>query len=142
MVKVQGQRFGYRSTDLERRVKAGDRTAILPAVLLYCSMYHDIPMPKWLKRAFIDAFCSGDSGEAGSWDKVFGRPRTKTQFVRMWRQMDAAENVWTLVAKAKADGIPVNDDLFAKVGKELGIGGKTLVKELYREMVDFKGAVP
>ena len=83
MVKVQGQRFGYRSTDLERRVKAGDRTAILPAVLLYCSMYHDIPMPKWLKRAFIDAFCSGDSGEAGSWDKVFGRPRTKTQFVRM-----------------------------------------------------------
>jgi hypothetical protein len=77
MVKVQGQRFGYRSTDLERRVKAGDRTAILPAVLLYCSMYHDIPMPKWLKRAFIDAFCSGDSGEAGSWDKVFGRPRTR-----------------------------------------------------------------
>jgi hypothetical protein len=60
----------------------------------------------------------------------------------MWRQMDTAENVWTLVAKAKADGIPVNDDLFASVGKELGIGGKTLVKELYREMVDFKGAVP
>ena len=29
--------------------------------------------------------------------------------------MDAAENVWKLVAKAKADGVPVDDDLFAKV---------------------------
>ena len=56
--------------------------------------------------------------------------------------MDAAENVWRLVAKAKADGVPVDDDLFAKVGSELGIGGKTLVKELYREMVDFRGAIP
>jgi hypothetical protein len=51
MVKVQGQRFGYRSTDLERRVKAGDRTAILPAVLLYCSMYHDIAYAQMAQKS-------------------------------------------------------------------------------------------
>lgn len=116
MVKIKASRFGYSGADLEHRVKTGDRTAILPAVLLYaCSMYADTPMPKWLRRAFINAFVYGDSGEAGSWDKVFGRPRTRAQFARMWRHMDAAENVWRLVAKAKADGVPVDDDLFAKV---------------------------
>ena len=78
-------------------------------------MYADTPMPKWLRRAFINAFVYGDSGEAGSWDKVFGRLRTRAQFARMWRHMDAAENVLRLVAKAKADGVPVDDDLFAKV---------------------------
>src|SRR5262245_6642926 len=99
MVKIQASRFGYRSVDLERRIKGGDRTAILPAILGYACV--QTPMPKWLCKAFIDAFCYGDSGEAGSWDKVFGRPRTKAQFARMWRQMDAAENVYRLVAKAK-----------------------------------------
>jgi hypothetical protein len=88
MVKINASRFGYSSADLEHRVKTGDRTAILPAVLLYaCSMYADTPMPKWLRRAFINAFVYGDSGEAGSWDKVFGRPRTRAQFVRMWRHI-------------------------------------------------------
>jgi hypothetical protein len=57
----------------------------------------------------------------------------------MWRQLHAANQIWNLVAEAKARGTPTDDSLFKDIGGQLGIGSKTLVKELYREIVHIKG---
>lgn len=117
MVKINASRFGYSSADLEHRVKTGDRTAILPAVLLYaclCTPTHPCPNGSGGHLSTPSFTGTAEKPDHGTRYSV-GRAPERNSFACGGIYMDAAENVWRLVAKAKADGVPVDDDLFAKV---------------------------
>jgi hypothetical protein len=74
----------------------------------------------------------GKEGLLKSWDEAWGHPPTRTQYQRWIRDTQAVFDVHRLVAKAQADGRSLTDELFEEIGRELGIGGKTHVKKLYK----------
>jgi hypothetical protein len=115
--------------DLERRFSAGEKYALLQAVRKCAN--HDLPMPEWLSAAFIKAFDQVHTYRAKSWDEVFGTPIPKgVQMAALKKRREKSAHVWNAVQGARSQGIPVDDELFAGVGKKLGLG-VTLTKEYY-----------
>ena len=104
-----------------------DPGAVLHAIWL-CLRY-DVPVPEWAKRSFIRTYAKGLHGNLrpGEW---FKPARTKAQAERRLRQMNATPEVWRMV-EGRRFGEPIDDKLFQRIGRELGIGSKTLVKHLY-----------
>src|SRR5262249_21817229 len=86
---------------------------------------------KWVTEIIEGADNYAASGKLKSWDEVFGKPPTRKQ-ARRALDYDNTHRVFHEVLKASAKGDPIEDLLFGRVGKKLGIGGKTKVKELYR----------
>jgi hypothetical protein len=69
-------------------------------------------------------------GELNSWNELFGKPRLKSRNVILgWnRRLE----VWERIMDLHLRGAPINDDLFDRVGKELGIGARETVRKLYK----------
>jgi hypothetical protein len=70
-----------------------------------------------------------------SWDDVFGKPHPKgthSNDVRLWR--NTAFKVARRIAEIKENepGTPIDGLFYDRIGRELGIGGKTKVQELYK----------
>lgn len=102
-----------------------DPGAALHAVFL--CFWADLEVPDWAQREFRRIYAAGLHGRLGPKD-WFKPARTKAQAERYFRSLDAAPKVWRMVREAKE---PIGNELFEKVGKELGIGGRTLVQELW-----------
>ena len=67
-----------------------------------------------------------------SWDDVFGKPHPKG--TRANDEREKAFNaflVWKRVREENAEGHPIDENLFTRIGRELGLGGKTKTAELY-----------
>lgn len=111
------------------RLNAGDRNAVLGALRICAN--HGLPMPDWLARAFIQGYDLVLSRQTGSWDDAFGKPVPKgAHLAAMRKRRNKATAVWLEVRKLHAEGWPIDDGLFEKAGKRLGIG-KTLAGEFY-----------
>jgi hypothetical protein len=114
---------------LEAEFTAGDISAPLKVVHLCIAM--DMPIPEWAKRYFIDSCDAGFTGELKSWNQVFGPPTTRGAATREIRDRVFAPKIHERVEAAHAGGRAIDDELFKEIGRELGVGSKTLVKKLY-----------
>lgn len=122
--------FGELDIEQDRqKFEAGDKWALLAAVreCARCS----IPMPDWLATAFILAYDGVLNCRIGSWDEAFGRPFPKgTHLAAKRKRRTKAPAVWLAVRKATDAGEPLDEGLFERVGKKLGLG-KTQTAEFY-----------
>jgi hypothetical protein len=50
------------------------------------------------------------------------------------RTLSRMFDVWFRVKQLSGEGQPIGDGLYDRVGRELGVGGKTTVANLYREV--------
>ena len=119
--------FDLYSDENRRSFEASDETALF-RVLTLCALFRR-PLPEWAAAAFVLIYRVALAGEIRSWDDVFGRPweqekrRAQQRGVRTqsWKW-----ELWKLVhelheGKGKP---PIDDALFERVGRELGIGGR------------------
>lgn len=94
-------------------------------------------MPRWCALAYIKAFRSVKGFRAKSWDDVFGRPHPKgTQLDAKRKQREKEFVVYNMVLE-RNPGDAIDGALFEKIGRQLGIGGKTLVEEYYYNVKKF-----
>jgi hypothetical protein len=91
-------------------------------------------VPWWLSEVFIKACEDVRYARAKSWDDVFGRPFAKGVHVsRLGHRWSKALSIWKLVTEARARDEPVDDHLFRKVGKHVGVS-TTVAKDIYYVM--------
>jgi hypothetical protein len=118
---------------LKEIFKGGRKWALLDAIYYCCLLKR--PLPEWLRLAFLAAYHSKTGYKIESWDDAFGRPHPKSTHVDTKRRhfelryeiMQRVEQV----EKLRSEKIPVNTELFEKIGKDLGIGGATTVSDIY-----------
>jgi hypothetical protein len=116
----------------EAAYKTGDLAALLHAIH-FCFRLQK-PVPAWAVAAFIEAYRQGMHGQLKSWDDVFGHPRTRTQWDRMTKEFVAGPIILDAVSEAKANGKPIDDGLFERIGRTLlpmHRLGKTKIKQIY-----------
>jgi hypothetical protein len=125
------------SEENRKSYEAGDKTALLRA-LVHCALFRRA-MPEWASQAFVLIYRAALAGEIRSWDDVFGRPwrqeKSRAQ-QRGVRTQSWKWEVWKLVQELhEGEGKPPIDDvLFERVGRRLGIGGKSTIKALYGQV--------
>jgi hypothetical protein len=116
---------------LQKRLPDGDKWALLYAIR-QCLLLKR-PLPEWLRLAFLRAYDSATGYEIKSWDDAFGRPHAKgTHLQKERRKLQLRFDIIRRI-KELASEMPIDERLFEKVGKELGIGGSTTVKDIYYE---------
>ena len=92
------------------------------------------PLPEWLRLAFLDDYESATGYEIKSWDDAFGRPHPKGAHIeKRKRHFELRYVITQRVEKLRSEKKPVDNELFDKIGKELGIGGHTTVSKIYYE---------
>ena len=107
----------------------GERNKLLEA--LFICVTYGFALPKWLEIAFAEAYMDVSFKAAISWDEVFGKPHPKgTRATDEREKLFDAFLVWKGVIEMQEEGHSVDEGLFSKLGRELGIGGKTKVAEL------------
>jgi len=123
--------------DHSRRLKsayeAGHRQALWE-IIVVCSL-SGTPIPEWACEVFTGIDPHVKWGMIESWNEVFGKPREKARSVI--KAKNSRTSVYEMVQLLNARGNPINDAMFELIGKRLGIGGKTTVKNLYREAQEF-----
>jgi hypothetical protein len=115
----------------EDRFKCGDYQILLWAIDHYAQSGQ--PIPKWAAEALEDRLFRAVTGELGSWDEAFGSLYAKGTQRRRIYGLSRMLDVLFLVRQLHKEGHPIDDHLFERVGKELGVGGKTTVKKLYSD---------
>ena len=104
----------------------------LHAIYVCCLI--NSPIPTWVATAFVERYRRGYWGEIKSWDEVFGRPPTRHGTrKRIERDMTAQQLVVEEIRRLQAENKPLNEEEFSAIGRRLGVGGKTRVKELLRD---------
>ena len=119
---------------LQQEYEAGDTLSLLSAVN-QCAM-HDLPMPEWVRRGYIDRYRRVVEYEVKSWDDAFGRPHPKGLHLENARHRRSRRcPVYVRVHEIlhlKPD-TSIDRGLFERVGAEFGIS-KTVAEELYYEV--------
>ena len=109
--------------------EAGDKGALL-YYLDFCIRCH-VPIPDWLRQAFLDARDAVETFKVKSWDDVFGKPLKKGKRLTTERRKRAiAVSIYVRVDELHKAGKPIDTELFRAVGKEFGVGS-TVAKQLY-----------
>jgi hypothetical protein len=111
-------------------LEGGNKQALWQAIV-YCAAHH-IPLWDWLSDGLllIDNAVEAGIEEIETWDDVFGKlwGRGQRRGAHTWAQR---WKVYTRVEEAKDAGKAINGQLFEDIGKDLGIGGRTTVSNLY-----------
>ena len=114
------------------RFERGDKTQILHA-LAWC-IGAQAPVPAWLKQAFCEGCFAARMYEIASWEDVFGRPLKKGKRLGTARRnLMKSLDICDRVEEWQNTGKPIDDRMFAAIGKDLGIGSSTVTKDLYYE---------
>jgi hypothetical protein len=114
---------------LHSRFKQGDRGALLDA--LHVCAVHELAMPAWVAESYLDAYRAVLAGKAASWDEVFSPPHPKGAHLnRIQKERKNRWRVYSEVSRLHDAGEPLDEALFGKVGKRLGLG-KTATADLY-----------
>jgi hypothetical protein len=116
---------------LEPRFRAGEDRALMLALRLCAN--HDLVMPEWVSRAYIEKFDRANSLRVLSWDEVFGPivPPGR-QPKRYMEDRVLRPKVYKLCRDKIAAGQPTDEALFEEVGALVGIK-KTRASRLYYE---------
>jgi hypothetical protein len=113
----------------------GDHVALMEAIAR-CMMY-GVPIPNWAASAFCAGYQAIGRLEANSWDDVFGKPHAKGKHLKHKAlRLKKREQVYHRIRELHAEGRAIDDELFERVGKELGVGGRTTCKGIYGEVRD------
>lgn len=118
--------------------QAGNLQTITEA-LFVCSQ-NSLPIPYWCEIAYSAAYRKVRQYKAKSWDDVFERPHPKGTHLGTKRQeREKGISVYMRVKQIKEDdpSVAIDGWLFERVGKEFGIGGKTLTEEYYYKWKNF-----
>jgi len=120
--------------DYEKRFDGGkgDRQILLWTIM-YSARNKEL-VPEWAAKSLEDIMYRMAEGEFETWDDAFGkifafrkRPKKIRGRARMFK-------VYERVLELKKSGEKINNELFARVGKEFGIGtigAATTIKNLY-----------
>lgn len=115
----------------QRFEQSGDGWEILLAIR-NCGV-GDIPLPEWLKRAYIERFDRVLNAQLKSWDEAFDPPYPKGAHlhrIRRDRQLRfAIYNAVSSILRTEPD-TPVDEQLFDRVGRKFAIS-KTKANDLY-----------
>jgi hypothetical protein len=143
LVRPEYRRFneqasdGVKNTleDLRKRFEDGRRFALIEAVGA-CARA-DLPLPQWAAEAFGRGLRAIEDFEIGSLDDAFGRPHPKGMHLgrarlKKWNRMLVFDIIRDF--RREYPEVPLGDELFEIVGRHLGVGGSTLVSELYYDM--------
>jgi hypothetical protein len=130
--KFQLALYRRAESELRAQYEKGEKRALWE-MLSHCFAYR-WPLPEWATEALTEANSLFESGRLKSWEQVFGKPfRGKTQngsftSAQAWR-------VWKEVNRRlqQEEEQRLDDGLFEDVAKDLCIGGKTTIKNLYYE---------
>lgn len=112
--------------------KSGQEEAIMEA--LYICTFNSLPVPLWLEMAFLNAYRKVRQYRAKSWDEVFGKPHRKgTHLATKRQEREKSLLVYYRIREIKESEpqTPIDGSLFERVGRELALGGKTLIEEYY-----------
>ena len=127
---MSDESFNDLSALLHEAYKAGRKAALLQAIAL--SIRHHQPIPDWAASAFDDAYGAVMMGATRSWNDVFGDPHPISKHLKTVQGDNMKFGVYARVQDIhEREGVPIDDELFTRVGKEMRLGGKTRVKELY-----------
>jgi hypothetical protein len=133
MSAAEPETFEELASYLRSEYEGGNKAA-LPEMIWHCVLY-DQPVPPWARDAYVEVYSSVMSGGASSWDAVFGKPHPKGKHIdSIWRKNRKYEVYWRVMEIHERDGDAIGDELFERVGRDLGIGGKTVVEELYSKV--------
>lgn len=117
--------------ELHARYDAGDQMALMTAIAR--SAMYDMALPNWTADAYMSGYHAVTQRRAGSWDDVFGDPVPKGRRLSRLRQHRSLQPKVMGAIKAILDinpSTPIDDQLFERVGDQLGVG-KTLVKKIW-----------
>jgi hypothetical protein len=118
--------------NFEADFNAGDKQALLWAI--HDAATKEVPIPKWAAEALDKELHQAVTGKYESWDDVFGplfAKATQQRGIRTKARMfDVEDRIDQIHEEEK---VPINDLLFERVGKELGVGGKTTTSNLYKD---------
>jgi hypothetical protein len=112
--------------------RARNPAAIIEA-LFVCSL-NSLPIPRWCELSYLAAYRRVRQYKAKSWDDVFGRPHQKGKNLgAKEKEREYSLQVYYRIEdiKRKDPSVATDGALFERVGKEFGIGGKTLTEEYY-----------
>lgn len=115
-----------------------------PAVIiegLYVCSLNSLPLPRWCEYGFLSAYRNVHHYRAKTWDDVFGKPHQRGTHLEAKRQeREKRHLVYRRIEQIKKDepATATDGDLFERVGKEFGIGGKTLTEEWYYKELKFR----
>jgi hypothetical protein len=120
----------------------GNKDALLHFISFCFLQRRDVP--EWAQEKFRDAVARAKDFEIKSWDEVFGRPLEKGAHLDARRRKHRVlAEVWKSVNKRRRAGDSLNKELYEAVGKELGVGGATVVEEMYERILrEFREGPP
>src|SRR5262249_12516170 len=116
---------------LKEIFEGGGKWALLDAIYYCCLLKR--PLPEWPRRAFLEAHDSKTGYEIQSRDDAFGRPHPKGTPTKKQKRHFKLRGVIVQRVEELRSEMPVDNKLFEKIGKELGIGGSTTVSKIYYE---------
>jgi len=114
------------------KYRTGNCSAIMEALSI-CSL-NSLPIPQWCEKAFLVSYRKVKFYKAKSWDDVFGRPHPKGMHVEAKRQeLEKSYLIYRRIEQIKKEEphTAIDGALFERVGKEFGVGGKTLTEGYY-----------
>ena len=120
------------SAVIQAEHESGDHPDAVLRMIWVCAM-HRWQLPDWAKNAFDAVYRMAYEGRLESWDDGFGEPFPEQRALRAKTRGRRLE-VWAKVHDCALQGEPITDDLFERVGRELGIESYTTAKELYYEV--------
>jgi hypothetical protein len=110
--------------------EAGKKIALWKTIVM--SAIYKSPIPEWAASILEGADGYVISGELNSWNELFGKPRLQSRSVLRARHLSRA--VYYRIKDLHLRGTPINNDLFDRVGREWGIGGRETVRKLYKSV--------
>jgi len=119
--------------DLEKGYKKSKNKSIILEAVFVCTL-NDFDLPEWLKAAYRTAYRNVRHYRAGSWSEAFGPAHPKGAHIPAKREL--RENEYLIYNRireiiALEPETPIDGHLFERVGRELGIGGKTKISKIY-----------
>ena len=121
---VQGQLDEHK-----KLYEAGDKSQLIAAIR-FCGEQKTV-MPEWVVHEFQQATNNWYNLEVKELGAAFGLQWPKGAHMKAMKNRGSLVfDVLNRVEKAKNKGVPVDENLFSKIGKEIGLG-KTLVSEYY-----------
>jgi hypothetical protein len=111
--------------------KNGNKPALL-SVLHFCAE-ECFPLPGWAADALTQIFVRASYAEINSWDDVFGKPWRGAKQRRRAQTESRSFRVWERIRSLADQGDSITNDLFDRVGIELGLSRATVSRLYYAE---------
>jgi hypothetical protein len=115
---------------LKEKCEGGNKAAILKA--LHQCFLMNAPVPRWLSRAFVEAYEAAARREIKSWDEAFGPAQEKGAHLAARKEYADLRFPVALRIALRAPSEKIEPDFFDKIGRELGIGKNKTLDAYYK----------